>query len=96
MILYLVSYDIEREPVATALREKLKELRAKPILESEWLLESDATAEMIFVNLAGDLDHNKNSLMVVELCRNAVYTKNTLLTDHHVVNAIFERSAHRC
>ena len=96
MFLYLISYDIAEAAIATTVRHKLEELDAKSILESEWLLESESTAKAVFLNLAEGLDRDRDRLMIVRLCRDAVYTKDTLLTNHDIVNAMFKRSAVKC
>jgi|HubBroStandDraft_5_1064220.scaffolds.fasta_scaffold541154_2 hypothetical protein len=92
-MLYWIGYDLDKPGQDYKdLLDRLRQLGAKRILKSDWLLESELVSQAIWSDLRRFMDSN-DRLMVSEVCHNAYW--NNLLTDGETVKAVYARSAHR-
>lgn len=93
-MLHWINYDLDKPGQDYKdLIARLKELNAVRILESDWLLENDASPEAVLNDSGRFLDSN-DRMMVSEVYNNAAW--RNLLVGHDVVKAMYRRSARTC
>ncbi len=64
MPLYMVSYDIPKEnPSYTKIVNYLESIKAKKVLESQWLVENKGNAEIILTTLTSMAEQNDHILV---------------------------------
>ena len=91
MPLYLISYDINEKDAFEyeSLWATLKEIGAKRILYSEWVVASEASAEDVY-NQVSPRIQEKDRLLVQELGPTAVWDK--LLIKDEVFKSLIENN----
>jgi hypothetical protein len=92
MALYWISYDLDQPGQDYSdLLSKLRELKAKEVTRSDWLLASNSTPKEVREDLDQFLDNN-DRIIVAELRENAAW-RNLLISDDAVLKLFVDYAA---